>query len=119
MNDLTVEQVIAIHKSIMISDGDDTRVLSEAYLHQLVFRANLIPGLFRRAAFVLYSIAAYPPFRDGNKRTARILAGQILMEEGYSIAPEDDGFFTLIHGVAAYEVEPEDIEYWLCKHAKK
>jgi death-on-curing family protein len=120
MNDLTVEQIITIHKGIMTSDGDDALILSEANLHQLVFRANLIPQQFKRAAFVLYSIAAYPPFCDGNKRTARIIAGQILLEEGCHFIPEEDNrIFVLLHGVAAYEVEPEDIEDWLHKHTKK
>lgn len=120
MNDLTVEQIITIHNGIMTGHGDDARVLSEANLHQLVFRANLNPELLRRAALILYSIAAYPPFCDGNKRTARIVAGQILQEGGYHIVPEDDNrIFALLHGVAAYEVEPEDIEDWLSEHTKK
>lgn len=113
MDDLTVEQILAIHTRIMAGDGGDARLLSEPNLHQLVFRANLVPDVFRRAALVLFTLCAYPAFRDGNKRTAHALAGCILEGENLLLAPDDARIAGLLAGVADYTVEPEDIERWL------
>lgn len=119
MDDLTVEQIIAIHKALMAKDGRDARLLSEPNLHQLVFSANLIPDACRRAALALLFMRAYPAFRDGNKRTAHALASLILGNEGYCLAPDDERVAGLFAGVASYTVEPEDIEAWLRRHATK
>jgi prophage maintenance system killer protein len=110
MTPLTVDLIIEIHAGVIAEDGGDARVLSEAGLHQMVFLANSIPDVYRRAAFALYSLCAYPPFRDGNERTAQSVAELVLGQENLHIAPGDDCMFPLITGIAAYTVEPEDIE---------
>jgi prophage maintenance system killer protein len=119
MDELTVEQILTLHTRIMAGEGGDARLLSEPNLHQLVFRANLVPDVFRRAAIVLFSLCAYPAFRDGNKRTAHALAGHILAQEQYLLAPDDTRVAGLLAGVASYTVEPEDIELWLRTNIKK
>ena len=110
MTPLTVDLIIEIHAGVIAEDGGDARVLSEAGLHQMVFLANSIPDVYRRAAFALYSLSAYPPFRDGNERTAQSVAELVLGQENLHIAMGDDCMFPLITGIAAYTVEPEDIE---------
>ena len=119
MNDLTVEQIIAIHDAIMVKDGGDARLLSEPNLHQFVFSANLIPDACCRAALALFFLCAYPVFRDGNKRAAHALASMILGNEGYCLAPDDERVAGLFAGVASYTLEPEDIEAWLRSHVTK
>ena len=110
MNPLTVDLIIEIHAGVITQDGGDARLLSEATLHQMVFLANSIPDMYRRAAFALYSLCAHPPFRDGNERTARSVAELVLGQENLHIASGDDCITPLIAGIAAYTVEPEDIE---------
>jgi len=117
MNPLTVDLVTGIHAGVIAQDGGDARVLSEAALHQMVFLANSIPDVYRRSAFALYSLCAYPPFRDGNERTARSVAEMVLGQENLHIASGDDCILPLIAGIAAYTVEPEDIERVLRDHA--
>ena len=78
MEDLTVEQVMAIHNRVMVQEKGDCRVLSEANLHQMVFHANLIPDCVPRAAFIFYSLCAYPAFREGNSGTALAVTEQVL-----------------------------------------
>jgi len=117
MTSLTVDQIIEIHAGVIAQDGGDERVLSEAALHQMVFLANRIPDVYRRAAFALYSLCAYPPFRDGNERTAQSVAELVLGQENLHITPGDDCTLPLIAGIAAYTVEPEDIERVLRDHA--
>ncbi|MEN6610050.1 MAG: Fic family protein [Methanoregulaceae archaeon] len=113
MDDLTVERVLAVHERILAVDGGDARLLSEPNLHQLVFRANLVPDVFRRAALVLFTLTAYPAFREGNKRTAAVLAAGILGQEQHRLEPGDARLWELLAGVTAFTTEPEDIEAWL------
>ena len=119
MKDLTVELVLAIHDRAMARETGDTRLLSEAGIHQMVFRANLIPELFPRAAFILYSLIAYPVFREGNNRTAFDVTRQVLTSEGYQLQPENSSIKALMGGILSFTVEPEDIEEWLFQNVKK
>ena len=119
MDMLTVEQVINFHTKVMETDGGDSRVLSEANLHQMVFLANRIEDVLKRAAFVFFSLVAYPAFRDGNGRTARLIAEMILTGNGYAIEGGNDEMTGLVQGIELFTVEQEDIEEWLRSHAKK
>jgi prophage maintenance system killer protein len=111
--DLTVSQIVAIHDEILADSGGDCRVLSEANLHQLVFRANLIPECVPRAAFVFYSLCAYPAFREGISGTALAVTEQVLSTGGYRIPEKKAGLMALAEGILAFTTEPEEIEQWL------
>lgn len=120
MEDLTVEQVEVIHTRIMAEEKSDSRVLSEANLLQMVFRANLIPGCVPRAAFIFYSLCAYPAFREGNERTAHELTAQVLGTGGYDIDPASQmQLERLSEGILAFTTDLSDIEVWLADHARK
>jgi prophage maintenance system killer protein len=113
MEDLTVAKVVAIHNRIIMREKGDCRVLSEANLHQLVFRANLIPECVPRAAFVFYSLCAYPAFREGNTGTALMVTEQVLASGGYRITGETAGIMALAEGIIAFTTEPKEIEQWI------
>jgi hypothetical protein len=113
MEDLTVGQVDAIHNRIMMANKGDCRILSEATLFQLVFRANLIPECLPRAVFIFYSLCAYPAFREGNIGTALAVTEQVLASGGYRITGEKAGIIALAEGICAFTTEPEEIEQWL------
>ena len=117
MTALTVDQIIEIHAGVIAHDGGDSRILSEAALHQMVFYANGITDIYRRAAFALYSLCAYPPFREGNEQTAQVVMEQILLEGGLHLSPDANCIVPLIAGIATYTVEPEAIEQVLRTHA--
>jgi len=119
MEDLTVELVEAIHNKVMEEEQGDCRVLSEANLHQMVFRANLIPMCVPRAAFVFYSLCAYPAFQEGNSGTALAVTEQVLSSEGYRITGERAGIMALAQGIFAFTTEPEEIEQWLCDNVQE
>ncbi len=120
MQDLTVDGIVALHAAIIARDGGDSRIISEANLLQMVFRANLITDPLSRAALILYSLAAFPAFREGNRRIGQELAFRVLAEGGNTI-PEKHAaeLGRLADGVAAFTVGPEDIEAWLAAHANK
>ncbi|MFA5266553.1 MAG: hypothetical protein WC379_01165 [Methanoregula sp.] len=119
MEDLTIEQVMAVHTRIIDRDGGDSRIISEANLHQIVFRANLIPECVPRGAFIFYSLCAYPAFREGNSGTALDVAGQVLASGGYRITGDVAGIMALAEGIIAFTTEPEEIEHWLCNNTEK
>lgn len=119
MEDLTVELVIAVHTRIMEREDGDSRIISEANLHQLVFRANLIPECVPRAAFIFYSLCAYPAFREGNSRTALALTERVLASGGYRMTGETTGIMALAEGILTFTAEPEEIEDWLSGNTEK
>lgn len=120
MQDLTVDRIIAVHAAIIGRDGGDSRIISEANLHQMVFRVNLLSDPFRRAALALYSLAAYPTFREGNIQTGEELAEVILKDGGCTLDPVDrESYRQLAEGVVSFTVEVEEIEAWLRTHARK
>lgn len=120
MDDVTVETVEAIHAMTMEDGKGDCRILSEANLLQLVFQANLIPGCVPRAAFVFYSLSAYPVFREGNERTAHELTLQILSEGGYGIDPAGQmQLGQLSRDITSFTTDIPAIGAWFAEHARK
>lgn len=118
MQDLTVDRIIAVHAGITARTGGDARIISEAGLHQLVFSANIREDPRMRSAFVIYSLVAYPVFREANVEVAHALALEILDHGGYAIGPADrDGLAGLARSIAAFETELTDIEAWFSAHA--
>ena len=114
-----VEQVIAFHEQVMASDGGDDRLLSEAGLHHMVFSANRMENIFKRTAFTFFSLVAYPVYREGNNRTAQLMAEMILSDNGYTLEADKDEMTALFQGITSFMLEQADIEEWLHSHSKK
>jgi prophage maintenance system killer protein len=119
MENLTVDQVEALHSRVIMEVKGDFRVLSEANLHQMIFQANLIPECVARAAFTFYSLCAYPVFREGNTETALRLTQHVLASGEYRITGETAGLKALAEGILAFTTEPEEIEHWLRDNTQK
>jgi death on curing protein len=84
----------------------------------MIFRVNKFEDIFRRAAVVLHAIGSQHPFIDGNKRTALVVAENVLGQQGYYIAADEDTIVEFMLDVASYRLEPDAIESWLKDHAK-
>jgi prophage maintenance system killer protein len=119
MDELTVAGIESLHLKGMQESGGDSRVLSEANLHQMVFRANLITDCVKRAAFVFWYLCAFPAFREGNARTARTTAELVLASGGFRIRGADEGIKGLADGIIACNTDPEEVEEWLSKHVQE
>jgi prophage maintenance system killer protein len=119
MQDLTVDQVEAIHSRIVKEGNEDTRIISEANLYQMIFNANLIHEAIPRTALVFYSLCAFPVFRAGNYRTALAMTEQLLASEGYLITGNRADLRSLAEGICEYIAEPEEIEQWLRNNTRK
>jgi prophage maintenance system killer protein len=116
MEDLSAEEIVDIHHRIMMEGKGDCRIISEANLHQMVFGANLLQDCIPRAAFIFYSLCAYPAFREGNTETALAVTQQVLVSGGYRITGEISGILALADGIIGFTTEPEEIEQWISDH---
>ena len=119
MNHITVEKIIEIHDEVISNYEGTSGVLSESTLHYLVYRLNRNPDVFRRAALALHAIGSQHPFIDGNKRTALIVAENILGQEGLYLAADEDQVVEFMLGVASYRFGPEEIGVWIRNNAEK
>jgi death-on-curing protein len=118
MSGLTVEKIIEIHDEIIREFDGASGILSESTLHFMVFRVSKIRNIFKRAATVLHAIGSQHPFIDGNKRTALVVAENVLGQKGYYIAADEDTIVDFMLAVASYKREPDAIEQWLKDHVK-
>ena len=118
MSGLTVEKIIEIHDEIIQHYDGAQGILAESTLHFMVFRVNQMKDIFRRAATILHAIGSQHPFVDGNKRTALVVAENVLGQKGYYIAADEDTIVEFMLAVASYKYEPAEIERWLKKHVK-
>jgi death-on-curing protein len=118
MSDLTVEKIIEMHDEIIRQFEGAQGILSESTLHFMIFRVNKLSDVFRRAAIVLHAIGSQHPFVDGNKRTALVVAENVLGQQGFFIAADEDAIVGFMLDVASYRLEPDAIEQWLKDHAK-
>jgi len=119
MDNLTVDEIIAIHTHLIGGKGGDSRVLSEAGLHQTVFQVNLPGDIFHKAAVVLFTFCAYPPFREGNVQTAIGIIRKIFLSEGYAVDLHNEDIADLVKGVESFFLEIKDLEDWLRIHVQK
>jgi len=119
MEEITMETILGIHSRVLARDGGDPRIVSEGNIHQMVFQANLKSDPVTRAASVFWSLCAYPAFREGNRRTAYLLAELILSMEGSQVSLPCDEISALAQGIDMFTVEIEDVEQVLQLHAKK
>ena len=118
MSDLTAEKIIGIHDEIIRQFDGAQGILSESTLHFMIFRVNKFEDIFRRAAVVLHVIGSQHPFVDGNKRTALVVAENVLGKQGLYIAADEDTIVEFMLDVESYRLEPDAIEQWLKDHAK-
>ena len=65
------------------------------------------------------AIGSQHPFVDGNKRTALVVAENVLGQKEYYIAADEDIIVEFMLAVASYTYEPDEIGSWLKEHVKK
>lgn len=88
MEELTEKKVMQIHDFLIEETGGDPGIRDPATLYFLVEAINYETDLFRKAAQALF-LADRHPFWDGQKRTAFVLADDILRERGYCFDKKD------------------------------
>ena len=66
------------------------------------------PGLFKKAAALLHSLAGNHPLIDGNKRLAWLATYVFLAKNGVELDPDDDAAYSFVIAVAAGEIDDVD-----------
>ena len=74
------------------------------------------PDAAALAASYAFGIAGNHPFVDGNKRTALVVAETFLNDNGFALAASDPELVVLIEGLAAGEINEDDLADWLRQH---
>lgn len=88
MEEITEKKVIQIHDFLIEETGGEPGIRDPATLSFMVDAINYEADLFRKAAQALF-LAERHPFWDGQKRTAFVLADDILRERGYCFDKKD------------------------------
>ena len=112
-----------IHREAIVSgEHDETYyidlVRDEGTLEYISERLEDIDDCIQRAAFVLFSVANYHPFTEGNKRTAVLLA-EVVLGANLSIDVDADGLNKAVRRIGSPEGSSECTEKWLRKHIKR
>ncbi|MCL2711685.1 MAG: Fic family protein [Methanomassiliicoccaceae archaeon] len=116
MRRITVDRLMVVHRSAIVSGMMDELKLKDAVrdigtLEYIVEKANSIRDDLSRAAFLLYSIANYHPFVEGNKRTAFLMAG--VVSKKCDLKEEAHESNIMIRKIAAGEMDEEGVKRWI------
>jgi len=118
MSGLSVETVIEIHDDIIEDFGGVRGVRDLATIENLIYyRLDRKSIIFNKASIALHSICTEHPFVDGNKRTAFVIADNLLKEGGYCIQASNDEVVEFMLEVAQYIHTTESVEKWIKERA--
>lgn len=127
MESLTSKKIMGIQSRIIQNSklqedtGWDGDVLYSGTLEFLVTEGNKITDPYRRAAWFLHGIASKHVFFQGNKRTALVVAENILIlsEVGAYICADDKITAEFVEQVGSYVHTVDAVEEWLRANTKK
>jgi death-on-curing protein len=118
MSDLSVEYVVEIHNDIIEEYGGARGVRDLGTIENLIYyRITRDCTIFNKASIALYSICTEHPFVDGNKRTAFVIADNLLRDEGYYIQASNEEVVEFMLEVARYTHTAESVEKWIVERA--
>jgi len=122
MRRIDLNYILDIHRSAIDAGIRDEAKLRDAVrdmgtLEYIVDKANRIRDEIKRAAFLLYSIANYHPFVEGNKRTALLLA-EVTLKECY-IDANGQEVNQMVRKIAAGELDEMQTIKWIEERYKR
>jgi len=119
---ISVEFIKEVHRTAILIKDDESYLMDlvrdEATLFFIADRSNTIYDLIKRASFLLFSIANYHPFVDGNKRTA-VLVAELVLGQDYSIKATAEELNDAIRGISSPDGTLERAEEWLEENIEK
>ena len=118
MSDLSVERVVEIHNDIIEEYGGARGVRDLGTIENLIYyRITRDCTIFNKSSIALHSICTEHPFVDGNKRTAFVIADNLLRDEGYFIKASNEEVVEFMLQVARYTHTTESVEKWIKERA--
>ena len=126
MEYLNGEDILVIHARIIDETGGLHGVRDINLLASLIERPKSkfggkeqFPGVFKKAATYLGSLAQYHVFVDGNKRAAIASAARFLYLNGYNLSASNGGIEKFMLDVVVKKPDIADIANWLEKNSRK
>lgn len=126
MKYFTYEEILLLHSMIIDETGglhgirDRNQILTLADLpRQKVFGKELYKGLFVKTAVYARNIITGHPFLDGNKRTAMVVAGTFLEDNGYILIADEGEIEKFALDIVRKKYDVERISVWFQRHSKK
>lgn len=122
---LSIDEVVAIHESMIALFGGRGEIHDFTLLHSAIERPkatfggnDLYPRIFDKAAALIQSLILNHPFDDGNKRSAITSCARFIYINGYSLdlPMEETIQFTL--DIDSHSISFENIANWLEQHSK-
>ncbi len=121
---LTEPVVLAVHDEQLAEHGGRPGVRSPELLGSALPRpihkeAYSDPSAGQLAAAYAFGLSKDHPFHDGNKRAALVVAETFLELNGYRLNADDQDCYRIIIGVAAGELNEEQLFEWFDSHTVK
>ena len=124
MNYVSIEEVFAIHITMIATGGGREDIHDFALLHSAVERPkatfggqDLYPTVWLKAAAFLHSLVKNHPFDDGNKRTAYYSTKRFLSLNGYVMYAPKGKVIPFMRTVDVQNLTLSDISTWLKSHS--
>jgi prophage maintenance system killer protein len=122
-----IEKIIETQKNILLFSTlkEDNKmagfVLNYGTLYHIVTVGSNIDDHFKKAAWYLFSIANYAPFLQGNKRTARRIATEVLIigKPRYELVLNDESITQFITKIGNPDCSFFEVESWLGKNIRE
>ena len=123
---LTVDEIIDIHKKIVMTTGGSSELRDRALLESAVYSAEasfdekeIYPTIQEKAARLAYGLISNHAFVDGNKRIGVFIMLMTLQLNGIKIHYTQKELSDMGLGVASGNLSYEDILNWIKVHNKK
>ncbi|MGY5876528.1 MAG: type II toxin-antitoxin system death-on-curing family toxin [Candidatus Thorarchaeota archaeon] len=125
MRFLSFDEIVIIHRKMIEVFGGESGILSEASLENCValpmmsvFKTEISPSLWAKAATLLHCIATRHPFIDGNKRTAWTSAKVFLLLNGFRLRADTEDAESTILKVVQGIIDTEELTSWIETHSE-
>lgn len=123
MEYLSIEQIIEIHRRLILQSGGSSGLRDRGALESSVLQPlqtfaglDLYPSLVERAAALGFFLIQNHPFVDGNKRVGHAAMEILLVLNGAEVAASVDEQEAVILSVASGEMSREQLTDWLSAH---
>lgn len=120
MNELTLEDVLIMHRDSIAVHGGIPGVKNEGYVlsalaqpSMAAFGSDLYPSLPEKAAALCFSFNKNHAFHDGNKRIAFQAANVFLLINGYRLVATNDEAVEMGLAVADGSMSREELVQWI------
>jgi death-on-curing protein len=121
---LEADELVAIHSELVAEFGGAPGLRDRGLVESAAARPKHLasygqPTVFELAAAYAFGLARNHPFVDGNKRIALVAAFTFLELHGWNVSAEEPAAVLVFLGLAAGEVEEQQLAVWLRENSAK